>query len=1038
MTFIEQLAAKRRQLLDGINANEGDINLRIFEDFYPDEAHFIFELLQNAEDTGATEVAFELETDGCVFTHNGRHFNESDIKAITGIFNSSKKEESDKIGKFGVGFKSVFVYTETPIVYSDRYSFKISNLILPESVEPKSGNAGTTRFELPFNSSKKSAAEAYAEVKNGLEQLSDMTLIFLSNLRCVRWKVGQRSCTIQRSEHSDVHIEVIRDAGPDCIASSHWLRFNSPVDGGIGTSRCVGTRTVAVAYELQPTSDATQFDPEQLLAKQLRIVPASPGRVAVFFPAEKETSGLRFHLHAPFVPELSRASIKNTPANDPLIAQLASLAAISLHTIRDLGLLTPDFLAVLPNKNDPIPPKYAVVRERIIREMQEQSLTPTFNKGHAPAKLLLQARAALKDLLSSEDIAFLLSRTDSAQWAINASQRNSDADRFLQALEIQPWDTAAFIEVIRAKSCRGVQYQAGSEMVPFVNWLSRKSDEWHQQLYALLYRELNNEYEYVFLRNAVIIKTHKNGYSIARNVYFPSEMDNEDDHFLRVAHGIIDADTKKSQQADAIQFLKKMGVSVIGESELVVTALRKRYASPHDVKENESYISDIKRFITYLEQNPHNAEVFEQAYLFRINGKTDEWARAKQVYIDTPFEQTYLTAYHERLAEGTMRRWALSVWYIGCGLDIEKFLAFAKAVGCSSRFSEMLVETTCDKNLNWDYLRRAPGERWTKPIDRDYALSITARSFLQAKNIEFARLVWHTMGQLNSVRPTCLSAVYQKTERGGARRSESTLLHQLKELEWVPLQNGQFVKPADATASELLQGFEYGSELEWLKQVKFGVSALNRSLEHQEAERRRAALGFTTDAEYRRAKAFIALPLEIQERVLDEITQQQQNTSSLESFPERPIRNAQFRHARVREQSAAMPEKEVRMANRTVPVDADAAKLDTRLYLQEQYTNQNHVMYCQICKGPLPFKLPNGAYYFEAVELIPGQIKRYRESYLSLCPNHAAMFIYANEQREMMRELIEVLAGTELPITLAKQQVTVQFTEMHLADIKSV
>ena len=62
--------------------------------------------------------------------------------------------------------------------------------------------------------------------------------------------------------------------------------------------------------------------------------------MAVFFPAEKETSGLRFHLHAPFVPELSRASIKETPANQPLFQQLATLTAASLHQIRDLGLLT--------------------------------------------------------------------------------------------------------------------------------------------------------------------------------------------------------------------------------------------------------------------------------------------------------------------------------------------------------------------------------------------------------------------------------------------------------------------------------------------------------------------------------------------------------------------------------------------------------------------------------------------------------------------------------------------------------------------------
>ena len=52
--FLQTLMAKRRKFLDGLHANEDDINLDIFEDFYPDQAHFVFELLQNAEDTGAT------------------------------------------------------------------------------------------------------------------------------------------------------------------------------------------------------------------------------------------------------------------------------------------------------------------------------------------------------------------------------------------------------------------------------------------------------------------------------------------------------------------------------------------------------------------------------------------------------------------------------------------------------------------------------------------------------------------------------------------------------------------------------------------------------------------------------------------------------------------------------------------------------------------------------------------------------------------------------------------------------------------------
>ena len=66
----QRLIERRRKFIDGLNANRGEINLDIFEDFYPDRAHFVYELLQNAEDAGATEVSFILTPDRLVCEHD--------------------------------------------------------------------------------------------------------------------------------------------------------------------------------------------------------------------------------------------------------------------------------------------------------------------------------------------------------------------------------------------------------------------------------------------------------------------------------------------------------------------------------------------------------------------------------------------------------------------------------------------------------------------------------------------------------------------------------------------------------------------------------------------------------------------------------------------------------------------------------------------------------------------------------------------------------------------------------------------------------
>lgn len=78
-------------------------------DKYPESAHFVYELLQNADDAEATEVYIILRQDQMLFKHNGKHFNITledeepvvDINSITGIGDSSKINTQNKIGKFG-------------------------------------------------------------------------------------------------------------------------------------------------------------------------------------------------------------------------------------------------------------------------------------------------------------------------------------------------------------------------------------------------------------------------------------------------------------------------------------------------------------------------------------------------------------------------------------------------------------------------------------------------------------------------------------------------------------------------------------------------------------------------------------------------------------------------------------------------------------------------------------------------------------------------------------------------------------------------
>lgn len=111
---LEELIQNRKDWLEINKRNKFNFDILLARP-YSEPAHFIFELLQNADDAGATQVQFELRRDGMDMWHNAsRDFNLSDIEGVTGIGNSTKENELTPIGKFGLGFKSVFAVVLAP------------------------------------------------------------------------------------------------------------------------------------------------------------------------------------------------------------------------------------------------------------------------------------------------------------------------------------------------------------------------------------------------------------------------------------------------------------------------------------------------------------------------------------------------------------------------------------------------------------------------------------------------------------------------------------------------------------------------------------------------------------------------------------------------------------------------------------------------------------------------------------------------------------------------------------------------------------
>ena len=1029
--FLDKLAAQRRKFLDGIDANEGDINLDIFEDFYPDQAHFVFELLQNAEDAEATEVSFALSTAGCLFKHNGpRLFTEKDVRSITGIHNSTKSKSADTIGKFGVGFKSVFVYTLTPEIRSGDFAFRISRLVMPERIDSKYSDRSFTRFWFPFNNPKKPKDIAFTEVSAGLRQLAETTLLFLSNISVINWTIeDEQEGSIIRVEHSGEHVEVIKESDGSTTATSHFLRFTEPVIG-------LKNQKIAIAFRLDLTKDEASFKSNIPLVKQFKISPVD-GQVAVFFPAEKETSGLRFHLHAPFMPELSRASIKDTPVNAPLFEQLASLSVTTLHGLKALGFLTPDFLGVLPNCNDQLGKNYVIIREKITAAFNAQPFTPTFSKGHAPARHLVQSKASLKALLTEEDIEFLVNYDEvPPQWAASRALQGTNIERFMSDLAIETWDVDDFLEELISKLGVSYSWLPPDPDAKFEEWITKKPVDWIQQLYALLASEAETKDGLHQLRSAKIVKLMDGTFGIPAESYFPDDKGRYEKIVPCVDRRVLEGGSSEKRKKFASTFLSDIGVTSIGERQLIGALLEKNYSSSEHTFNKKDHSSHLKRIVKLVKDEPTSKAMVKRFKIFL--GSDGQWHRPEEIFLDSPFMQTGLSDYF-KIIESSETPAQLNQQYLDISISASNVAELAETLGAHKCLQ--IHKSCCSKNPDWHYLSRVPGERATNVVNKDYTMVGFDKLAIQ-KSVKISRLIWETMREQPS--GEFLKAQYRLNFSGGSHYAKSRLVHQLQSSAWIPQSNG-FAKPSEARVELLPEGFSFDPGWPWIKAIEFG-SEIERADEKARAEaeaaqarnsKKQAAaaeLGFETeDMELLNALS----ELSSQER--NEILEESRRRKNASELPEHEPTNRERRDKLVREIAKGALGRETEKRSRNVSVGQGAAKEEAKQYLRHQYTGDDGLV-CQVCEKPMPFTLDDGTPYFEAVEFLPEKElkKRHHQNYIALCPNHAAMFRHANGSKDIMQAMLMDILEERLEVLLAQTDCTIYFTKTHIADLKSI
>ena len=1052
---------------------------------YSDPTHFVYELLQNADDYGATEVLFKLSEDDIVIEHNGVPFKEENVKAITYFGKSTSREDLVKTGRFGIGFKSVFAFTATPIIISDLEHFQIYGLYrVREYPYPDGFPRSRTRIVLPFNHESKqpdfveelmSREEAYRQISKCLIGLEMNTLLFTRNIREIRWEIGDLSDCYSREDEIDdnARLTTIKDGKHE----NTYLVFSK-----IPTWENEEHKAVEIAFAMD---------------QQHQLVPIRDEALHVLFPTTCRT-GLRFILNGPYRTNPARETISLIDSfNIHLLMVTCKLIKELLPKLRDRKHLTLQFLSILPNQEDTLLSFYAPLRDIVVNEFRNQKLTPTKRGDHAPASVLYRINTELLDLISDEDLAILLGKDCSLPFKVDEISQRRDArgrfvqdpnaeliDNFLNTLQIPDWNMTEFVSTLLAQP----------EMI--VDWLGKKTVEWHQTLYALLYDFLRLRQTGTYwyspdsnLKNKLsdlpIIPCSDDIYRSGGKCFFPSDDVERDECFPRVLKGVYSSGQNDDQKSKARDFLEAINVRSVDEAIEVEAILKLRYVKGTIKLREPHHKQDLERFITLVESEPDKAILFKDYHIFELDkGRSRSWGVPRKAFLDTPYCNTGLRVYHAILdaildEDSEIRRLAISPKYEKFDIDLEKLVEFAKAIGVQTKLYA-IKRRILSKHPEYSYLvTDAPGERVTSTSkDEDYNIpkfdTFLLLPSVWMKNghvdkapaalpLNAAKLIWQTMC---SQPHNCLEARFRKNSSYSDRVGASSLVHTLKEGPWVPQKDGDsisFVRPRDASREHLPEkdgfpwpkGYPHDAGEAWLNAVEFGKTAKEQKEEYSHLNQQAKNLGFESSEEAEKYAKLHRL-LKNEEITVDDMISRysSQNSNTNPDFPTSPVKNPELRKERVLEQVSNAPEKAYE--ERKQRERYTKTEIDQRTSLIEWYTNESDEMVCQICKEEMPFKKTDGEYYFVAVEALTIRFKNdelpenhfpkeYGAQYLALCPECEARYNYFVRQAEGSTKVMEKLRNElmnsenlEVPICLGELETSIRFVETHLHDLKVV
>ena len=556
------------------------------------------------------------------------------------------------------------------------------------------------------------------------------------------------------------------------------------------------------------------------------------------------------------------------------------------------------------------------------------------------------------------------------------------------------------------------------------------------RFYALLGEASDTHNEYINVSELRIVRVaadQGHEHVIPKQAYFPQDerLAVPDIHFVKTS--VYQSGAAGPEKRFSESFLKQIGVTTFNERAVIELSLEQYNQPAEQIK--PSYFLNIKNFIAYWRKTPSDVELFKD-YPFLLGyseGKGVKWCKPLQLCLDAPYIET-------GLAELTdiHKKFVLYDGYISnlSETQCKDFIDFLKAL----RVMSALVVVKAGIESHPDYYQFKRDFGWANDThtgtNTDYTI-INLEGYLKKKSIPSSRLVWHA---LIGAAPDVTKARYSPMRKHTPRTYDSHLVHLLKTSKWIPDISGGFYVPQDIEMHELRKDFPYDDKNGLLSAIGFGGCAKERQEENRAKEESAKAAGFTSAKEMDELKKIRDFGIPLAE-IIAQLEQRQRVAQPEDSVRGDPV----TRQKKVLANTADAPSKESVMLERSIQKGIFEVTAQARAYLRTKCKNADGQLVCQCCHEEMPFKLPTGEHYFEAVQCIGDKETRHFQNRLALCPTCAAMYQYARETEDagIRRSIVEheapdTAASVEIPVRLAGRQFQLRFVGTHWFDLKTV